>query len=186
MVTRSPKGGQGNPWRGQAVDLHRRLFVERAEKERRLLGQNKARLLAEARREVTAPESAGITTTPRRGLPPPEQIVQRLLPVGRGLDMPAPCTDKVPCSIHRYPVAHICPCGAIISHSQADWDEHRFHKAAKHVLNDDGQMFLFPSRFYEHGDTVEELLNRLLVEGLVGFDESERIRQWKRGEGQGQ
>ena len=55
------------------------------------------------------------------------------------------------CRYHRYHVVHICGCGEVISHSQADWDAHRHHNP---------QMRTIPSSLYRHGDTAETLLTR--------------------------
>lgn len=55
--------------------------------------------------------------------------------------------DVCDCLYHRFHVVHICACGKIIPHSQASWDDHRFH----------GGMEDFSSRLYTHGDTPDEL-----------------------------
>lgn len=60
--------------------------------------------------------------------------------------------NECECMFHRYTAVHICPCGAVISHSQGDWDEHRLHIRD----NPDGYE-TFNSYIYEHGDTAEDL-----------------------------
>lgn len=71
------------------------------------------------------------------------------------------------CPIHRYHVAHLCECGKVISHSQADWDAHRFH----------GEMINFSPEQYRHGDSFREVFDRLHARGTLPYGESsfERI-----------
>jgi len=59
------------------------------------------------------------------------------------------------CPIHRYEYAHICSCKEVITHSQADWGRHRSH-----------DMLDFPSEVYRHGDTVEEVVDRVFGYGM--------------------
>ena len=56
------------------------------------------------------------------------------------------------CLIHRYHVAHICGCGKLISHSQAEMDQHRTHE---------GEWLDFDPDIYEHGDTADDILRKL-------------------------
>ena len=63
------------------------------------------------------------------------------------------------CLIHRYHVAHICICGKIISHSQADFNQHKNH----------GGLLNFDPVWYKHGDTVTTLWDRLHGYGLLDY-----------------
>lgn len=63
------------------------------------------------------------------------------------------------CVIHRYHVAHLCSCGRVISHSQADWDTHRFHE---HMIN-------FEPKQYKHGDSFRDVFDRLSVAGTLPY-----------------
>lgn len=74
------------------------------------------------------------------------------------------------CPIHRYHVAHICACGEVISHSQSAWDAHRFH----------GGMLNFSPEWYKHGDTSEEVFDRLHVFGELPYFEPIFRQLWQR------
>ncbi len=63
------------------------------------------------------------------------------------------------CPLHRYKVAHFCACGRVISHSQADFDTHKFH----------GGLVNFDSRWYKHGDKPRDTWGRLNVMGLLPY-----------------
>jgi hypothetical protein len=66
-----------------------------------------------------------------------------------GCSMDSGCS----CLYHRYEIVHICPCGELISHSQGDWDEHRFHEGDWRTVH---------SSLYRHGDTAQDLLSRIV------------------------
>ena len=55
------------------------------------------------------------------------------------------------CIYHRYHVVHVCGCGALISHSQGDWNEHRLHE---------GEMVTLDSAKYQNGDTAETVVEK--------------------------
>lgn len=60
------------------------------------------------------------------------------------------------CVFHRYHVAHICECGALYSHSQADCDKHRMHDCLS-----------FDPKEYKHGDKARDVFDRLVAAGTV-------------------
>jgi len=63
------------------------------------------------------------------------------------------------CLEHRYHVVTICGCGKLISHSQAECDEHRLHPNGINI----------PSEWYKHGDTASELFDRMSAYGLLPY-----------------
>ncbi len=60
--------------------------------------------------------------------------------------------ESCECLFHRYHVVHICACGKLISHSQAEMDEHRGH----------GPKESYPAALYHHGDAAKDLRARVL------------------------
>ena len=52
------------------------------------------------------------------------------------------------CQYHRYHVVHVCGCGKLHSHSQADCDAHRRCTGESITLNSDQ---------YVHGDTADDV-----------------------------
>jgi hypothetical protein len=60
---------------------------------------------------------------------------------------------------HRYHVVHICSCGKLYSHSQAECDEHRLHPIGIDL----------PSYYLEHGDTAKTLFDRISKWGLMPY-----------------
>jgi hypothetical protein len=70
--------------------------------------------------------------------------------------------SNTPCVIHRYHVVHLCGCGKLYSHSQGDCNEHKLHPIGINI----------PSRFYNHGETAKQLLDKLQVYGLLPYGEN--------------
>lgn len=71
------------------------------------------------------------------------------------------------CVFHRYNQVHICTCGELISHSQADFDAHRLHAGFINI----------EAIHYNHGDTASILFDRMQGYGLLpyGTPEFEKV-----------
>lgn len=65
------------------------------------------------------------------------------------------------CEFHRYHIAHICECGALYPHIQADCDTHRAHDC----------IGVDPT-FIKHGDTASAVFDRLMLLGLLPYGEA--------------
>jgi hypothetical protein len=67
--------------------------------------------------------------------------------------------SAAPCMMHRYNTVYLCSCGALVSHSQGDWNEHRLHTNGISI----------PARYWNHGESAAELFDKLQVYGLLPY-----------------